>query len=133
MHFFFRWDASVTSAYVKHENPVIRTVAVSSSDQGLRDYISQSTVGTWIADWLVGWLETFQTWVGVQREGVSPFLRALLEDCGYMARATVVLDPIFKRVGLSGKSVIPMELPECKIPGLKRAIASPFATEYKLS
>ena len=31
------------------------------------------------------------------------FLIALLEDCGYMARATVVLDPIFKRVGLSGK------------------------------
>ena len=39
---------------------------------------------------------------------VMYFLIALLEDCGYMARATVVLDPIFKRVGLSGKSVIPM-------------------------
>ena len=39
---------------------------------------------------------------------VMCFLMALLEDCGYMARATVVLDPIFKRVGLSGKSVIPM-------------------------
>ena len=37
---------------------------------------------------------------------VMYFLIALLEDCGYMARATVVLDPIFKRVGLSGKSVI---------------------------
>ena len=23
-------------------------------------YISQTTVGTWIADWLVGWIETFQ-------------------------------------------------------------------------
>lgn len=39
---------------------------------------------------------------------VMYFLIALLEDCGYMARATVLLDPIFKRVGLSGKSVIPM-------------------------
>ena len=38
---------------------------------------------------------------------VMYFLIALLEDCGYMARATVVLDPIFKKVGLSGKSVIP--------------------------
>ena len=38
---------------------------------------------------------------------VMYFLISLLEDCGYMARATVVLDPIFKRVGLSGKSVIP--------------------------
>ena len=26
-------------------------------------YISQSTVGTWIADWLVGWIEVFQEWV----------------------------------------------------------------------
>lgn len=110
-------------------------------------YISQSTVGTWIADWLVGWIETFQTWVGVQMEGVSPFLHALLvdgiiggvgavvgflplvmvmyfliallEDCGYMARATVVLDPIFKRAGLSGKSVIPMVIGTgCAIPGI---------------
>ena len=35
------------------------------------------------------------------------FLIAILEDCGYMSRVAVVLDPIFKRVGLSGKSVIP--------------------------
>ena len=31
----------------------------------------------------------------------------ILEDCGYMSRVAVVLDPIFKKVGLSGKSVIP--------------------------
>ena len=110
-------------------------------------YISQSTVGTWIADWLVGWIETFQEWVAGLTEGVNPFLQsllvdgiiggvgavvgflplvmvmyfliALLEDCGYMARATVVLDPIFKRVGLSGKSVIPMIIGTgCAIPGI---------------
>ena len=110
-------------------------------------YISQSTVGTWIADWLVGWIETFQSWVGGHVESASPFLQALLvdgiiggvgavvgflplvmvmyfliallEDCGYMARAMVVLDPIFKRVGLSGKSVIPMVIGTgCAIPGI---------------
>lgn len=110
-------------------------------------YISQSTVGTWIADWLVGWIETFQGWVAGKVEGAAPilqtllvdgiiggvgavvgflplvmvmyFLIALLEDCGYMARATVVLDPIFKRVGLSGKSVIPMVIGTgCAIPGI---------------
>ncbi len=110
-------------------------------------YISQSTVGTWIADWLVGWIETFQEWVAGLVEGASPFLQALLvdgiiggvgavvgflplvmvmyfliallEDCGYMARATVVLDSIFKRVGLSGKSVIPMVIGTgCAIPGI---------------
>ncbi len=47
------------------------------------------------------------------------FLIALLEDCGYMARATVVLDPIFKKVGLSGKSVIPFVIGTgCSIPGV---------------
>ena len=110
-------------------------------------YISQSTVGTWIADWLVGWIETFQEWVAGLVENANPFLQsllvdgiiggvgavvgflplvmvmyfliALLEDCGYRARATVVLDPIFKRVGLSGKSVIPMVIGTgCAIPGI---------------
>ena len=110
-------------------------------------YISQTTLGTWIADWLVGWIETFQSWVGGHVESANPllyallvdgiiggvgavvgflplvmvmyFLIALLEDCGYMARATVVLDPIFKRVGLSGKSVIPMVIGTgCAIPGV---------------
>ncbi len=50
------------------------------------------------------------------------FLIALLEDCGYMARATVVLDPIFKKVGLSGKSVIPFVVGTgCAIPGVMAA------------
>ena len=109
--------------------------------------ISQSTLGPWLADVLVGWIETFQEWVAGLVEGADPFLQsllvdgiiggvgavvgflplvmvmyfliALLEDCGYMARATVVLDPIFKRVGLSGKSVIPMVIGTgCAIPGV---------------
>ncbi|MBQ9858912.1 MAG: ferrous iron transporter B, partial [Oscillospiraceae bacterium] len=50
---------------------------------------------------------------------VMYFLIALLEDCGYMSRAAVVLDPIFKRVGLSGKSVIPFVIGiGCAIPGV---------------
>ena len=47
------------------------------------------------------------------------FLIALLEDCGYMSRASVVLDPIFKKVGLSGKSIIPFVIGTgCAIPGV---------------
>ena len=50
---------------------------------------------------------------------VMYFLLALLEDSGYMARVTVVLDPIFKRVGLSGKSVIPFVVGTgCAVPGV---------------
>lgn len=94
-----------------------------------------------------GWIESFQGWVAGLVENANPFLQsllvdgiiggvgavvgflplvmvmyfliALLEDCGYMARATVVLDPILKRVGLSGKSVIPMIIGTgCAIPGV---------------
>ena len=50
---------------------------------------------------------------------VMYFLIALLEDCGYMSRASVVLDPIFKKVGLSGKSIIPFVIGTgCAIPGV---------------
>ena len=109
--------------------------------------ISQSTLGPWIADVLVGWIEVFQEWVAGLVSGASPFvqallvdgiiggvgavvgflplvmvmyfLMALLEDCGYMARVSVVLDPIFKKVGLSGKSVIPFVIGTgCAIPGI---------------
>ena len=50
---------------------------------------------------------------------VMYFLVALLEDCGYMSRVAVVLDPIFKKVGLSGKSVIPFVITiGCAVPGI---------------
>ncbi len=109
--------------------------------------ISQVWVGTPIADLLVGWLETFQGWVEGLLENANPllyallvdgviggaiavigflplvmvmyFLIALLEDCGYMSRVAVVLDPIFKKVGLSGKSVIPFVITVgCAVPGI---------------
>ena len=50
---------------------------------------------------------------------VMYFLIALLEDCGYMARVSVIFDPFFKKVGLSGKSVIPFVIATgCAIPGV---------------
>ena len=121
-------------------------------------YISQSTLGAWIAEGyefesgkvipgLVTLLEMFQGFVAGLLENANPllsailvdgviggvvavvgflplvmimyFLIALLEDCGYMSRAAVVLDPIFKRVGLSGKSVIPFVITVgCAVPGI---------------
>ena len=120
-------------------------------------YISQSTLGAWIAEGveiggkfipgLVPILESFQAWVGGLLANANPlissilvdgviggvvavvgflplvmvmyFLIAILEDCGYMSRAAVVLDPIFKRVGLSGKSVIPFVITVgCAVPGI---------------
>jgi len=121
-------------------------------------YISQSTLGAWIAEGyefengtvipgLVTLLEMFQGFIGGLLENANPlisailvdgviggvvavvgflplvmvmyFLIALLEDLGYMSRAAVVLDPIFKRVGLSGKSVIPFVITVgCAVPGI---------------
>ena len=109
--------------------------------------ISQAWLGPLVADWLVGYIEGFQEWV-TEKMADSPailttivadgiiggvgavvgflplvmvmyFLIALLEDCGYMARVSAVMDPIFKRVGLSGKSVIPVIIGTgCGIPAI---------------
>jgi len=110
-------------------------------------FISQSTLGTWLSNLLTGLIDIFKEWVGAKLANANPLLRALLvdgiiggvgavvgflplvmimyfliamlEDCGYMSRATVVLDPIFKKVGLSGKSVIPMVIGTgCGIPAI---------------
>ncbi len=110
-------------------------------------WVSQTWLGPLVADWLVGWIETFQGWVADQLANspailsaliadgivggvgavvgflplvmVMYFLIALLEDCGYMARVSAVMDPIFKRVGLSGKSVIPIVIGTgCGIPAI---------------
>ncbi len=109
--------------------------------------ISQVWVGEPVADRLTGYLEMFKAFTGTLLEGANPllsailvdgviggviavvgflplvmvmyFLIALLEDCGYMARVAVLLDPVFKRVGLSGKSVIPFVISiGCAVPGI---------------
>ena len=127
-------------------NPVVG-ILIFAAVMFLVFQISQSWVGPWVADLLVGWIEAFQSWVGGLLADANPFLYALLvdgiiggvgavvgflplvmvmyfliallEDCGYMARVSVVLDPIFKKVGLSGRSVIPFVIGiGCAIPGV---------------
>ncbi|MDK2962210.1 MAG: ferrous iron transport protein [Eubacteriaceae bacterium] len=110
--------------------------------------LSQSYLGPFLADFLVGWIDSFYAFAeGLMGESVSPFLKtllldgiiggvgavvgflplimvlffllALLEDCGYMARVAVVMDRYLKKVGLSGKSIIPMVIGTgCAIPGI---------------
>lgn len=110
-------------------------------------FVSQSWIGPTLADALVGVLESFQSYVAALVSGVNPvissllvdgiiggviavigflplimimfFLMALIEDCGYMARVAVVMDRFFKKIGLSGKSIIPMVIgTACGIPGV---------------
>jgi len=110
--------------------------------------ISQSYLGPLLADVFVGWIDGLYAIVeGSIRNQVSPllstllldgiiggvgavvgflplimilfFLLALLEDCGYMARVAVVMDRHMKKVGLSGRSIIPMVIGTgCSIPGI---------------
>ena len=110
--------------------------------------LSQTYLGPLFADYLVGWIDNFYEYVeSLMGSGVSPvlssllldgiiggvgavmgflplimvlfFLLALLEDSGYMARVAVVMDRYLKRVGLSGKSIIPMVIGTgCAIPGV---------------
>ena len=109
--------------------------------------ISQTWLGPLVADWLVGWIETFQGFVSdslanspaivqtILSDGIVGgvgavvgflplimvlfFFIALLEDCGYMARVSAVMDPIFKTVGLSGKSIITMIIGTgCGVPAI---------------
>ena len=110
--------------------------------------ISQSYLGPFLADIFVGGIDQLYGLVeGAMGDQVSPllssllldgiiggvgavvgflplimilfFLLALLEDCGYMARIAVVMDRFFKKVGLSGKSIIPMIIGTgCAIPGV---------------
>ena len=104
-------------------------------------------LGKWLEGILAGAVESFQGYIGELLANAHPllqaivvdgiiggvaavvgflplvmvmyFLIALLEDCGYMSRAAVVLDPIFKKVGLSGKSVIPFVITVgCAVPGI---------------
>jgi ferrous iron transport protein B len=111
--------------------------------------ISQVYLGPYIADYLVGLIESLMERVneffisndsnellsGLIVNGIIGgtaavigflplimvlfFLLGLLEDSGYMARVAVVMDRFFKKVGLSGKSVIPMYVSTgCAIPGI---------------
>ena len=104
-------------------------------------------LGKWLEGVLTGAIDSFQGYVAGLMENANPllqelvvdgviggvsavmgflplvmvmyFLIALLEDCGYMSRVAVVLDPIFKKVGLSGKSVIPFVITiGCAVPGI---------------
>jgi ferrous iron transport protein B len=110
--------------------------------------LSQTYLGPLLADYVVGWIDAFYEYVeGLMGADVSPvlssllldgiiggvgavmgflplimvlfFLLALLEDSGYMARVAVVMDRHLKKVGLSGKSIIPMVIGTgCAIPGV---------------
>lgn len=62
------------------------------------------------------------------------FCLALLEDSGYMARVAIIMDRYFKKIGLSGKSVIPMIVGSgCSIPGVMATRTIEDANERRMT
>ncbi len=111
--------------------------------------LSINTLGPLVADTLVGYIEVFQGFVSELLAGMGTsdflnsllsdgiiggvgavvgfvplimvlmFMLALVEDSGFMARIALIFDPLFRKVGLSGKSIIPMIVGYgCGIPGI---------------
>ena len=129
-------------------NPIIGT-AIFIGVMSIIFNLAINTLGPLIADSLVGVIENFQGTVAnaLANMGTSDFLNALLtdgiiggvgavvgfvplvmvlmfllalvEDSGFMARIALIFDPLFRKVGLSGKSIIPMVVGYgCSIPGI---------------
>ncbi|MCR5566573.1 MAG: ferrous iron transporter B [Clostridiales bacterium] len=92
---------------------------------GIPVLVEQGLDAIHAADWLKGLvLKGIVAGVGavlgfVPQMLVLFFLLAFLEACGYMARIAFVLDRIFRKFGLSGKSFIPMLIGVgCGVPGI---------------
>ena len=117
------------------------TIPISIGTAGT-DWANDVLFGTWVPDFFNSFLLNAQGepviagWLyGVLMDGVVAgvgavlgfvpqilvlcFLLALLEDVGYMARIAFVMDRIFRRFGLSGKSFIPLLVATgCGVPGI---------------
>ena len=117
---------------------VVYYVSVTTVGSILTDWTNDTLFGEWIipaaqsffegigcADWLTGLIvDGIISGVGavlgfVPQMLVLFFFLAILESCGYMARVAFIMDRIFRKFGLSGKSFIPMLIGTgCGVPGV---------------
>ncbi len=113
-------------------------VSVTTIGTIVTDFTNDTFVAAWIQEPVMAWLESIGCagWlVGLIGDGIIGgvgavigfvpqmlvlfFLLAILEDVGYMARVAFIMDRIFRRFGLSGKSFIPMLISSgCGVPGV---------------
>ncbi len=113
-------------------------VSVTTIGTIVTDFTNDTFFGEWIIAPLGEWLTTIGTadWlVGLVVDGIVGgvgavigfvpqmlilfLFLAFLEDVGYMARVAFIMDRIFRRLGLSGKSFIPMLISSgCGVPGI---------------
>ena len=113
-------------------------ISVTTIGTIVTDFTNDTFVAAWIQEPVMAWLENIGCagWlVGLIGDGIIGgvgavigfvpqmlilfFLLAILEDVGYMARIAFIMDRIFRRFGLSGKSFIPMLISSgCGVPGV---------------
>lgn len=130
-----RWAALPIFALVMF---AVYYISISTVGTKMTDWVNDVLFGEWVPTYLGGWLESLNIadWLyGLIMDGIVAgvgavlgFLPqmmvlficlAILEDCGYMARIAFVLDRIFRKFGLSGKSFIPMLVSTgCGVPGI---------------
>lgn len=117
---------------------VVYYIAVSSLGGIVTDWTNDTLVAEWIqpavggflknvgaADWLNslvvdGIIGGLGAPIGFAPQmAIVFFFLSLLEDCGYMARIAFIMDRIFRKFGLSGKSFIPFLIGSgCGVPGI---------------
>ena len=130
-----RWAALPIFALVMF---VVYYVSVTTVGDWLTGWTNDTLFGEWIvpgaqsffegigcADWLTGLIvDGIISGVGAVLGFVPQMLvlflfLAFLESCGYMARVAFIMDRIFRKFGLSGKSFIPMLIGSgCGVPGI---------------
>ena len=113
-------------------------IAISTVGDIVTGWTNDVLFGEWILGGLEGWLEGLGVapWIiGLVVEGIVGgfgavigfvpqmlilfLMLSVLEDIGYMARVAFIMDRIFRRFGLSGKSFIPMLIGTgCSVPGI---------------
>ncbi len=133
-----RWLALPIFAVVMF---LVYYVSVTTVGDILTNFTNDTLFGAWIGEPLRAWLTGIGTkgWlVGLVVDGIIGgvgavlgfvpqmlvlfFFLALLEDCGYMARIAFIMDRLFRKFGLSGKSFIPMLIGSgCGVPGIMAA------------
>ena len=130
-----RWAAIPIFALVMF---VVYFISVTTVGTILTDFTNDVLFGEWIIPTVSSWLEAINCWEwlrGLLVDGIISgvgavlgfvpqmlvlfFLLAFLEACGYMSRIAFVMDKLFRKFGLSGKSFIPMLIGTgCSVPGI---------------
>lgn len=130
-----RWAALPIFAAIMF---LVYEISVTTVGALVTDWTNETFVAQWIQTPVMNWLTSIGTadWlVGLIGDGVIGgvgavigfvpqmlvlfFMLAILEDVGYMSRVAFIMDRIFRKFGLSGKSFIPMLISSgCGVPGI---------------